>query len=306
MNHYLKAIDGVVLITSIGLDGEEIDQVNFLEKPEIVVKTNYLVATAVNTLSFFTCSYEIVKETNITTSIGKVVIVKALSEGKALVAGPAKVSDIQKLIEDTDSLMISKILIDGAFSRHAFSRITQATVLVIGANHSIDVDKVVKNAELLVKVFSLESVIEPCFDNKTNICFLDSNRNVTELPFSSIIGRVDDFFDRSFDSIKTVYFPKTLTNKFIERLVKERHRCHFDIVINSPVNIQAKDHYLEILFKLKNRIMTLNSLQLASICYNPYSPRGYEFDDSIFKQKLENALGREVINVLKEVKNGKT
>ncbi|MDY0024263.1 MAG: hypothetical protein RBR66_04975, partial [Candidatus Izemoplasmatales bacterium] len=106
MNSFLEDCDCEIAITSIGLDGEELDQVTLLEKPQIIVRPGYFVATASETLTQLTCKYKIVEETDIITAIGKVVIVKIITGGKALVAGPAKVEDISKLIKSLQKLKI--------------------------------------------------------------------------------------------------------------------------------------------------------------------------------------------------------
>ncbi|MDT8337040.1 MAG: hypothetical protein RQ856_04340 [Candidatus Izemoplasmatales bacterium] len=300
MNSYLKYLDSDVAITSIGLDGEEIDQVTLLEKPQIFVKQGNYIATAIETLANFTCKYEVLKETNINTSIGKVVIVKVLSEGKALVAGPAKVNEMVELINHLNSYQLSKILIDGAFSRQVFVKISQAVVLVIGANYSRNIDLVVKDASLISRKLSLQVNFDYKFYSTDKISLIDFNGKNTNLRYSSIIGNVEDFFSNSFDNIKTVCFPKSLTNLFVEKLISERKRCKFNITIDSAVNIQIRDDLLEKLFKLENKIYVVNPINLAVICYNPFSPKGYEFNDEEFKDKLELALNREVINVLKD------
>ena len=51
------------------------------------------------------------------------------------------------------------------------------------------------------------------------------------------------------------------------------------------------------LFKLKNQIFVVNPTNLVAVCYNPFSPRGYEFDNLVFKKKLESILKVEVYNV---------
>jgi len=81
-------------------------------------------------------------------------------------------------------------------------------------------------------------------------------------------------------------------------LIVERGKYVFDLIIDSPINIQLKDENLEKLFKLNFNIFVLNPVNLALVCYNPYSPRGYEFDNMEFKTKLETALETEVINAL--------
>jgi hypothetical protein len=299
MNEYLYHIDRSNLaVTSIGLDGEELDQVTNLEKPQILVQPGYLVATAYDTLGKYTCDYEIIKTLDITTSIGNVVIVKINSRGKALVAGPAKVTDMARLILELKNYQLDKIIIDGAFSRHVFAKITQATILVVGANYSRDIDLVVNDAVILHKKFSLKyhDLKDFCFGDK--ICLINDDNMMINLEYSSIIGNVDRFFNLDFRNISKVYFPKSLTNKFVERLIVERRRCKFDIIVDSPINIQVHHNLLKKLFQLENQLYVNNPLNLSLVCYNPVSPLGYEFDNEEFKKKLTMNLGREVFNVL--------
>lgn len=299
MNEYLNHIyRSILAVTSIGLDGEELDQVTNLEKPQILVQPGYLVATAYDTLGKYTCDYEIIKTLDITTSIGNVVIVKINSRGKALVAGPAKVTDMARLISELKNYQLDKIIIDGAFSRHVFAKITQATILVVGANYSRDIDVVVNDAVILHKKFSLKyhDLKDFCFGDK--ICLINDDNMMINLEYSSIIGNVDRFFNLDFKNISKVYFPKSLTNKFVERLIVERRRCKFDIIVDSPINIQVHHNLLKKLFQLENQLYVNNPLNLSLVCYNPVSPLGYEFDNEEFKNKLTMNLGREVFNVL--------
>lgn len=300
LNYYLEKLKKPVGLSSIGLDGEEIDQVNFLEKPRIFVDKGYFIATASEALKYFTCRYDIIRNTGIFTSIGEVIIVRVTSPGKALIAGPAKVNEMAKIIEFLNNEPVDKIIIDGAFSRQIFSRLSQATILVIGANYSNDIDLVVKNAKLNIDQLNLDVFNDERLRNQKNICLIDRSNNLEQLEFSTVIGNVDKFFDLDFTKIKYVFFPKSLTNQFVEKLVKERHDLHFDIILDSPTYLQLNDKNLENIFRLKNKIFVTNPVNLAAIYYNPFSPRGYEFSDSDFKEKLEKALKQKVYNVLKD------
>jgi len=91
--------DQSVGITSIGLDGEKIDQVTYMEKPRIHTKAGDIVATAEKTLEAFEASYEVVGQTDIRTSIGNIVIVKITIAGNALIAGSSTVSGMKRTIE---------------------------------------------------------------------------------------------------------------------------------------------------------------------------------------------------------------
>jgi hypothetical protein len=300
MNSYLDYLTEPIAITSIGLDGEEIDQVTFMNKPQIYVKPGYFVATAEDTLKNFTCEYEIIRRTKLSTSIGMVVIVEVKSIGKVLVAGPAKVSDMEILITELKQIPISKIIIDGAFSRHVFARLSQATLLVIGANKSRDMNIVVNSAKLLVQKFKLSSnpYKDICFGEK--ITFIDKEHILREWRYSSIIGKVHDFFNEPFDGIKAVYFPKALTNSFVEKLIRERNKYKFDIILDSPTSVQINDSLLEKILKLDNKLYVVNPINLVAVFCNPYSPAGYEFNDKDFKKSLSEVTNFDVVNVLKD------
>ncbi len=298
MNHYLEQLFCRLAITSIGLDGEEIDQITSMEKPRIFVKESYIVATAIDTLKNYSCDYRILEKTNIKTSIGEVVIIEILNEGKALVAGPSRVKDMQLLISILEKYELEKIIIDGAFSRQTFARTSDATIFVVGANKDKDIDKVVKDAYLHYRKFNLEIMPALPYSFGHNIGYVSQNNIFQELPFSSVIGNVNDIFVDEVLNAKYLYLPKTISNKFVEKLVVERGKYSFDLIIQTPINIQVSDDNLEKLFKLNFNIFTINPVNVALICYNPYSPKGYEFDNNDFKNKLKNALKTDVLNVL--------
>lgn len=300
MNYFIANFDFALGISSIGLDGEELDQVNFMEKPEIFVRKGDYVASAEDTLINFTCRYEIVKETDIYTSIGKIVIVKIKENGKALVAGPARVNDMLMVVSILNEFLdVGKILIDGAFSRQVFSKVTQATVLVIGANYDRNIDNVVDNAKSLYNKFNLPIITNFPFSFSEKIQLLTNSNNLKLLDYSSIIGKVEDFFNEDLENVKAVYFPKSITNKFVEKLIDLRNQFCFDIILDSSINIQVNNGLLEKLFKLKNKLYVVNKITIPVVCFNPYSPQGYTFQCEEFEGKLEKALNRKVFNVLK-------
>lgn len=298
MNHYLEQLFCRIAITSIGLDGEEIDQITSMEKPRIFVKKGYIVATAFDTLKNYSCEYEILEKTNITTSIGDVVIIEILNEGKALVAGPSRVKDMHLLISILEKYKLEKIIIDGAFSRQTFARTSDVTIFVVGANKDRDIDKVVKDAYLHYRKFNLNTTPSLPYSFGQNIGFVSQKNIYHELPFSSAIGNINSIFINEVLSAKYLYLPKTISNKFVEKLVVERGKYAFDLIIQSPINIQVNDDNLEKLFKLNINIFAINPINIALVCYNPYSPKGYEFNNNDFKNKLKNTLKTDVLNVL--------
>lgn len=301
MNAIFDHIDYTNLaITSIGLDGEEIDQVTYMDKPRVFCKEGYIIATAEETLSEFTAKYRVLEETNIKTSIGLVKICEITKAGNALVAGPSIVSDMEKLVSILNKYSLNNIFIDGAFFRHSLAKVANATIYVVGANFSNNIDQVVDDAVTSVQKFTLKQV-DSKYDflhGLDKVCYIKDTDILKEFDFESVLGNTAKILDQKYRNADILYLPLSMTNEFLESLVEKRKDFTFDIILNTPVNIQLNLANIRNLFKLKNTIYVLNPINLKAICYNPYSPRGYEFENTTFKKKLENSLHLKVINVM--------
>lgn len=287
-------------MTSIGLDGEEIDQVTFMDKPRIFVRPGYIVATAEDTLDAFEADYEVKLKTTISTAIGDIVIVKIKTSGNALIAGPSVISDMAKVTDLMAQFGLSRIFIDGAFFRQSIARVSQATILVIGANLNQSIDQVVDDALLIKRKLTLKRPpVEFDFSLcDQQICFINSSDDYKKTNLDSLIGQTENLLVEENKSYRFLYLPKAMTNDFVRRLIQERRSYHWGIIMDSPLSIQLNSANLSHLFKLKNQLYVLNEVNLIAICYNPISPQGYAFSDKSFKEKLEKDLELEVINVL--------
>ncbi|MCK5731750.1 MAG: hypothetical protein KAH13_01915 [Tenericutes bacterium] len=262
-----------------------------------------MVATAKDTLSQFEAEYEMLDRTNIRTPIGNIVVVLIKKAGNALIAGPSVILDMEKIINIFNKYTPKSIFIDGAFFRHSLAKISEATIFVVGANLTNNIDKVIDYAALTSKKFKLEKVDERLkkLAQYNNVCFVNEHNEIYDLGFDSVIGNTEKIFKEENKKYRFLYLPKSLSNNFLLKLVEHRRQYRFDIILNSPVSIQLNLDNLNYLFKLKNKVFVLNSINLVATCLNPFSPRGYEFDKQEFKEKLENILGVEVFNVKEEV-----
>lgn len=302
INSILEDMEGVsVAITSIGLDGEKIDQVTLMEKPRIFVKSGTTVATAYGTLKEWEASYEILMETGIRTSIGEVVICKVKEHGNALIAGPSIISEMEYVVSLLESQNPEKVFVDGAFFRHGFARISEATVLVIGSNYHQNIDIVVEDAKAIVNKFSIK---RPLFDvefleNRDQICLFNDSQNFQEFNSKSILGMTEKIFSDENKKYRFLYVSNSLPNELIEYMVSNRLKLE-GIIVETPMNIQLSDLNMKRLSKLVKNVYTLKPMNLVAVCYNPYSPKGYRFNDQQFKDSLEQSIGMRVFNVRKE------
>ena len=110
-------------ITSIGYDGESSDQVTGTEKPEIYVRKGSLIATADGLLPFCDFTKELLSYTGFNTPMGEAIIVRALSDGYAQIAGPSTRSQMEDTVRQLKDLGAEQIFIDGALSRKSTAAI---------------------------------------------------------------------------------------------------------------------------------------------------------------------------------------
>ena len=154
---YKKKIS--VALTSIGYDGEEIDNITGLPKPRLFVKENTILATAQKCLKAGSADYDILETTDIMTPLGKIYIVRVVKEGLAVVAGPNKGSQLKyvenKMIND---LRCNVVLVDGALNRIAPMIETDGIILATGASRNVNIDILAEEAKALHELLKLPEV----------------------------------------------------------------------------------------------------------------------------------------------------
>src|SRR5574344_2052674 len=123
-----------VAVTSIGIDGESLDQVTSTAKPEIVIREGMFFGTSEKHYRQRNILSELYAVSDESTALGRVVTAKALSEGKVLLSGPSSGSALKRWMSSLTEFGIDLILVDGALSRlsTASPAISEAMVLSTG------------------------------------------------------------------------------------------------------------------------------------------------------------------------------
>ncbi len=108
-------------LTSVGRDGESKDIITDQPKPKIFVSSGNLLATAEESLERSELIYEILSKTEISSPIGKIIIIKASDKGYIELSGPSLVQYLVTLCEKLKEYGAELVLIDGAFDRNSFA-----------------------------------------------------------------------------------------------------------------------------------------------------------------------------------------
>ncbi|HAH59561.1 MAG TPA: hypothetical protein DCL86_15570, partial [Bacteroidales bacterium] len=122
-------------ITSIGLDGEGLDQVTQTHKPEIFLNQGDVFVTSEAHFRTKKLDAEILDLSRQRTSLGRLVTARVTGSGKVMISGPSETFWLKQLIGDMDRYGVNTTLVDGALSRQSLGSpaITDGMVLVTGA-----------------------------------------------------------------------------------------------------------------------------------------------------------------------------
>lgn len=155
LNHLIRAFHREkisVALTGIGRDGEGVDVVTNTEKPRIFAYRGTVIATAEGLLPFCDISKELLAVTDMGTPLGRVVLVRALTDGYVQLGGP---SINAQLLELLSRLPGEKILVDGAINRKTQILAADAAVLCTGAAVGPDMRKTIAETRHWVDILTL-------------------------------------------------------------------------------------------------------------------------------------------------------
>ena len=178
-------------LTSVGRDGERRDLVTGTDKPPVFLYDGMLAATAEGLLPFCDVSREILELTGIHTSLGRVALFRARSDGFVQLAGPSIVEQLTPLRETFAAHGAERVLIDGALGRRSPAAAAAGpggcVILATGASLDRDMDTVAAEtafaAELLTlpKAEAKDTVLPGAFTETQAAALLRSGKKLDGL-----------------------------------------------------------------------------------------------------------------------------
>lgn len=143
-------------LTSIGYDGENLDNVTGLPKPRIDVYPGMLAAVSERCLPFSRAKLELLERTDVMTALGRVLIGRVIRPGKLVVAGPGKGAELRVILDKLASYGASLIIADGALGRIAPFTEVDGIVLATGASRYADIDRLAAENRRMLALFTME------------------------------------------------------------------------------------------------------------------------------------------------------
>lgn len=287
-------------ITSTGRDGERVDLVTATEKPTIYITEGTLVATARDTLLASEVKLEILEVTNFSTSLGQVVIAKALNSGLVEIAGPSTNNQIKKAAEIMKYFGAELVLVDGAINRRsaAAPSITEATILATGAVLSRNISKVIEDTLHQVRLFNLPltadndiAMLARGIIEERAFAVIDGDGHITYIDISTSLNAGITIGDAVKENSKYVIISGSLTKKTLEDIIAvSPYYKSITIIIKdgTRVFLNAKDwsHFI----KRGIKVEVLDKINILAVTLNPISPGSYSFNPREFNEKMKEAL----------------
>ena len=300
--HRMNQLGIHVGVTSIGVDGEQVDSVFATAKPEITLyrgthfitsEKHYLIRQAVSRL---------VAVDDQRTSLGPLVTAEVLIQGKVLLSGAATTAVLKRQIQNLDSMGVDISIVDGALSRLSLASptVTDCMILATGAAVSANVKQLIAKTRHHYQHICLDEVDET-LRNRLNIIesgiwAIDSEGEIHDLEIASVF-----LIDRSEKDILRFGHTLFAAGAISDRLLKILAAKGKDITLIARdfTKIFITPEVYVDYTRRGNRLMVLQRSKLIAITLNPTSPQGFLLDSKSTCDALSDALQTPVYDVKK-------
>ena len=292
-----------IAVTSIGIDGETVDQVTRTQKPEIVLREGMYFGTSEMHYRQRRLVSELIDVSDETTSLGRVVTARALTTGKILLSGPSSATSLRRWMSEMHRLDIDLVIIDGALSRmsSASPAVSQSMILATGAAYSANMSTLVSKTAHVVDLVNLpltsEDNIRRLLPLEKGVWFIDKQGNLNSLDAVTSLSK--DIHFEGMENCETLYVVGALVDGFLEKVRKNRSLKQVELVVRDFTKIFVTPQQFRLFIKAGGCVRVLQRSKLIAVTVNPTSPSGYVLDSDTLCNKLSEAIQLPVYDLIK-------
>jgi len=297
-----------IAITSIGIDGESVDQVTSTHKPEIEIYPGMMFVTSEKHYRTRKITSEILNLSKQSTSLGRLVTAKAKSYGKLIFSGPTNTMWIKDIIAEMAGYGNDLTIIDGALSRKSLGSpsITECMILSTGAAVSHDPNELIRKTKFVYNLINLEAYESPIAEKllliDRGIWAVDKNNEIHDLGIDSSL-LLENKKDKLFEYGNTIYASGIVSDKVLNLLRMQKNVENTTLIVKDFTRIFTTPESLYSYLSKGGKIKVLLRTKLIAVCVNPTSPSGYIMNSEKITAELSEALNIPVYDVFKEKKN---
>lgn len=303
-----------VAVSSIGIDGETTDQVTRTAKPEIFLREGVYFGTSEKHYLMKRLSSELLEISDENTSLGNIVVAKALTPGKILLSGPSSTNGLRRWMDGMNKYDIDLILVDGALSRMSLASptVSESMILATGAAYSANINTLVQKTAFVVQMINLDLTSEEnqqLFNEiKTGVWAIDESGDgdfgtgrLVDLKVASSLSL--NINTEGLNKCKTLYVSGALTDNFINHIRQNKIFNETEIVVRDFTKIFLTPMTYNTFVNGKRKISVLQKSKLIAVCVNPTSPNGIILDSERLCNTLSEAIKLPVYDLKKNLCN---
>ncbi len=301
-----------VAVSSIGIDGETTDQVTKTAKPEIFLREGVYFGTSEKHYLMKRLSAELLEITNENTSLGNIVIGKALTPGKILLSGPSSTNGLRRWMDEMKKYDIDLTIIDGALSRMSLASpaVSESMILATGAAYSANIITLVQKTAFVVQMINLDLTSEEnrktFNDIKNGVWAIDGgreqgtgtgNERLVDLKVASSLSI--NINTDGLKKCKTLFVSGALTDNFVNHIRQNKIFNETEIVVRDFTKIFLTPMTYNSFVNGRRKITVLQKSKLIAVCVNPTSPNGIVLDSEKLCKTLSEAIKLPVYDLRK-------
>lgn len=291
-------------LTSIGYDGEMIDNITGLPKPRLYLAAGVLVAVAEKCLAASSARIEVLKKTECRTPLGRVVIGQVVQPGLLVIAGPNKTKELQWVLHELVRFGSQLIMVDGALNRLAPMVATHAFILATGASRQPNISRLAFETGSIYRIClvrEVKNIDGPCL----------SLNSVLNIP------QVEQLVENIEPRTKYIVIKGLMAEKCWGYLVEQNPPTlrGLTLVFNDPVKIMLSGNVGNVYRKMETLqqrgvfLAVRKGLPLIAVTANPFYPRyryeAADYEPAYVESKsllgaLRKAVGVPVYDVVSE------
>ena len=293
-----------VAVTSIGIDGENKDQVTSTKKPEIFLREGMYFSTAESHYKERRLVSELVEITDERSSLGRILTAKVSVGGKALISGPSSGVSLRRWVAGVQKFGIDLSIIDGAISRlsSASPAISKAMVLSTGAAFSSNINTLVQKTKFVVEMIGLPKLDdvtrEALCDIESGVWGVDFEDNIIDFKLTSALA-LSSLKSDITQGMRLIFTVGALTDKFLNMVSNSKNVKDVTLVVKDFTKIFVTEQCYRVFCARGGKIKVLQKSKLIAVCVYPTAPNGYVLDSDILCGKLQDALGLPVYDIVK-------
>lgn len=305
LNYILRQMGEVsrqFALTSVGIDGENRDQVCQTPKPEIEVPEGMIFVTSEKHFREKRLIAEILGISEMQTALGRLVIARAVNSGKVLLSGPSDTGSLKLLIRQMSGFGVQTTLVDGALSRLSLASptVTEAMILATGAAVSGNIPELVRKTRYVCDLIALEEVEGKLQDEldkvEKGVWAVDAEGKAVDLELPSVFMLEKNGNDL-FRYGSRLYVAGAVSDKLFHFLRLQKQEV--ELIIRDFTRIFAAPEAYYSFLRKGGKVKVLHRSKLLAVTVNPVSPAGFVLDSERLRQAMEECLQLPVYDVKK-------